>query len=129
MKARCRIYNAVNSAGQLFLWHGSNESVTAAACERHKLKRSRKNRRRVRERPFAEIHAVSSITRESGQQERGLGIEECSAVGHSKAAVDGSAQRSTTNRSHVNLNADNVARNPFVAVSFAAASVLQPPPR
>jgi hypothetical protein len=97
-------------------------SVTAAAGERHELKRSRKNRRRVqnfvRQRTFAEIHAVSSITRESGRQEKGLDVEECSAVGHSKAAVDGSAQRSTTNTSHVNLNADNVARNTFVAVSY-----------
>ncbi len=121
MKARCRIYYAVNSAGQLFFWHGSNESVPAAACERHELKRSRKNRRRVRQRPFSEIHAVSPITRESGRQEKGLDVEECSAVGHSKAAVDGSSQRSTAYRSHVNLNADNVALNSFPAVSFAAA--------
>jgi hypothetical protein len=72
-------------------------------------------RRRVRKRSVAEIHAVSTITRECGRQEGRIHVAECNAVGRAEAAVDGHAHDGGACSAHVKRKADDVAHRPFAA--------------
>ena len=83
-------------------------------------------RRRVRQRSVAEIHAVSTITRECRRQEGRIYVAERNTVGRAKAAVDGHAHDGGACNSHVERKVDDVIHGPFAAETVLALRSVVP---